>query len=161
MAKIDIRLWEAYKFGKLNRELTSEEQIEIENCDLAMNLLMPTKSCIKLYDELIREGWGRKRIINIMAKTFGVSQIVATIKINDIEKDLMTQKRKNDDKCEEGLKSFINIDEFIKNYNLLKNRGLSNDEIKEVLTVSFKSSGEIIEKINEAKGSKLVKRRKM
>ena len=158
MAKIDIRLWEAYKLGKLNRELTSEEQIEIENCDLAMNLLMPTKSCKKLYDELIREGWAKNQIINIMGKTFGVSQIIAKIKINDIEKDLITQK-KNDDKCEE-LKTSINIKDFKKFNNLLKSSGLSHDEIVEILSFCFNTSCEIVEeKINEVNGNKLKKRK--
>ena len=31
-----------YKLGKLSRKFTSEEQIVIDNCDLAIKLLIPT-----------------------------------------------------------------------------------------------------------------------
>ena len=161
MAKIDFRLWEAYKLGKLNRVLTSEEQIEIENCDFAMNLLIPTKSCKKLYDELIREGWTKNQIINIISSAFRVPVVVATVKIHDIENSLSEQRREND-KCEEDFNSLINIEEFIKIYNYLSRSNLSQDKIIKILSIWFETSCSVIEeKINEVNENKLVKRRKI
>jgi len=84
MAKIDTELWKKYKLGKLNRELTSEEQIEIDNCELAVNLLLPTKSFTRLYRKLQSEGWTSKQILNILYMAFVVPYDVIEVKIHEI-----------------------------------------------------------------------------
>ena len=85
MAKINIRLWRDYKLGYLNRNLTSDEQIEVDNCEMAMNLLLPTKSFLNLYNKLQSEGWTEIQVFNILCMTFRVPAEVIQVKIHELK----------------------------------------------------------------------------
>lgn len=100
MAKINIRLWRDYKLGKLNRNLTEEEQIEIEDCDFAMNLLLPTKSFVNLYKQLQNEGWSELQVFNILCMTFRVPADVVLVKLHEInnKEEVIDEIREVDDK---------------------------------------------------------------
>jgi len=85
LAKINIRLWRDYKLGYLNRNLTSDEQIEVDNCEMAMNLLLPTKSFLNLYNKLQSEGWTEIQVFNILCMTFRVPAEVIQVKIHELK----------------------------------------------------------------------------
>lgn len=85
MSKINIRLWRDYKLGLLNRELTSDEQIEVENCEKAMNLLLPTESFLNLYNKLQSEGWTEIQVFNILCMTFRVPAEVVQVKMHELK----------------------------------------------------------------------------
>ena len=85
MAKINIRLWRDYKLGNLERELTSDEQIEVDNCEMAMNLLLPTKSFLNLYNKLQSEGWTEVQVFNILCMTFRVPAEVVQVKLHELK----------------------------------------------------------------------------
>lgn len=86
MAKINIRLWRDYKLGNLNRCLTIEEQVEVDNCEMAMNLLLPTKSFLNLYNKLQSEGWNETQVFNIICMTFRVPAEVVQVKFYELKK---------------------------------------------------------------------------
>lgn len=85
MAKINIRLWRDYKLGLLDRKLTFDEQIEVDNCEMAMNLLLPTKSFVNLYNKLQSEGWSEIQVFNILCMTFRVPSEVVQVKFHEIK----------------------------------------------------------------------------
>ena len=87
MASIDLKLWTSYRLGKVNRDLTEKEIIEIENSELASLILVPKKSFENLYLQLKKESWRKEQIIRILTNSFKVPEEIILIRIYEYEKD--------------------------------------------------------------------------
>lgn len=85
MAKTNIKLWRDYKLGNLVRELTSEEQIEVNDCEMPMNLLLPTNSFLNLYNQYKSEGWTDLQLFNFLCMTFRVPPEVIQVRIHELK----------------------------------------------------------------------------
>lgn len=85
MLKRNIRLWRDYKLNNLNRSLTEDEQIEIEDCDIAMNLLLPTNSFLNLYNQYKSEGWTDLQVFNFLCMTFRVPVEVIQVRTHELK----------------------------------------------------------------------------
>ncbi len=83
----DYKLWVYYHSGAINRELTLEEQREIDAYDLAMHLLIPTKSLLRFLDSLDNFPlvyWGETEFL---ATVFKVPLEVMEIRLKDLKKN--------------------------------------------------------------------------
>lgn len=86
MNKSNIAFWKVYKLGKLNRELTSEEEIIIKKCDNLLDMFLPSKSFYEYYKKLVLQNWNEYQILHILTMTFNVPISFIEVRINDINK---------------------------------------------------------------------------
>lgn len=83
--------WKKYKLGLIHKDsLTSEMKKEIEACDFAMNMLLPTKKFLKACSAL--GGFDKVVIsderVDILSKIFEVPKSITYIKLQTILKEI-------------------------------------------------------------------------
>lgn len=88
MNKSDIALWKAYKLGNLKRNLTSEEEKIVFECDRILDYLLPSKSFKEYYRNLQIDGWNATQVLNILTMTYRVPASFVEVRINDVETNL-------------------------------------------------------------------------
>lgn len=97
MSKIDIDLWVNYHLNR-KKYYTEKEMSEIEACEFAMHLLIPTKKLLQMVDlkEYYKDSVTGKMItIKKLANTFKVPTIAVSIKLDElVQRNLILPKKK-------------------------------------------------------------------
>ncbi len=97
MKKIDVDLWVNYHQNR-KKYYTEKEMSEIEACEFAMHLLIPTKKLLQMVDlnEYYKDSVTGKMItIQKLADTFKVPTIAVSIKLDElVERNIILPKKK-------------------------------------------------------------------
>ncbi len=83
MTKNSFKIWIEYNFG-IKKELTKDEKQEVEACEFAMHLLIPTESINRYIDLMggIKDVKNDQLKIQYLADLYGVPIEIMQIKLN-------------------------------------------------------------------------------
>ena len=94
MTKDDYQLWENYHLGLIKRELSEEEQKEIDASEFAMHLLVPTEAISQIAEyfgglEIVLHS---STLVQMLANKFVVPTNIIIFKIDYLIKEKMKEK---------------------------------------------------------------------
>lgn len=83
MTKNSFKIWIEYNFG-VKKELTEDEKQEVEACEFAMHLLIPTESINRYIDLMggIEEVNNNQLKLQYLANQYGVPVEIMMVKID-------------------------------------------------------------------------------
>ena len=84
MNKSDIAFWKAYRLGNLKRDLTSEEEFIVKECDKLLDMFLPSKSFNEYYKKLQLQNWSEYQVLHILTMTFRVPISFIEVRMNDV-----------------------------------------------------------------------------
>ena len=85
MTRNSLKIWIEYKLG-IKNELTKEEKQEVEACEFAMHLLIPTESINRYIEKMdgIENVKNDMLKIKYLAKLYGVPIEIMQMKLNSL-----------------------------------------------------------------------------
>lgn len=81
--RVNLGFYKTYKLGRLNRELYPLERKRVEECESALNEIIPIDKFIIAYNH-IDKSIEQERIIHILSSVFKVPTSVIEVKLNEI-----------------------------------------------------------------------------